>query len=57
TAFPEMITVSARRGARLAVVADAWHLEQDCHYEWHIGFPQPDVNLGAVRARLERMGF
>jgi hypothetical protein len=27
---PEMITVSARRGARLAVVADAWHLEHDC---------------------------
>ena len=27
---PEMITVSARRGGRLAVVADAWHLEHDC---------------------------
>lgn len=26
----EMITVSARRGGRLAVVADAWHLERDC---------------------------
>ena len=26
----EMITVSARRGGRLAVVADAWHLEHDC---------------------------
>ena len=28
----EMITVSARRGGRLAVVADAWHLEHDCEY-------------------------
>ena len=27
---PEMITVSARRGGRLVVVADAWHLEHDC---------------------------
>jgi hypothetical protein len=27
-----MITVSARRGGRLAVVADAWHLEHDCEY-------------------------
>jgi hypothetical protein len=26
----EMITVSARRGGRLAIVADAWHLERDC---------------------------
>jgi hypothetical protein len=26
----EMITVSARRGGRLAIVADAWHLEHDC---------------------------
>ena len=78
---PEMITVSARRGARLAVVADAWHLEHDCeyplsssvthstqaddlaldrsagHYEWHIAFPQPDVNLGAVRARFGEDGM
>lgn len=27
---PEMITLSAKRGDRLAVVADAWHLERDC---------------------------
>ena len=26
----EMITISARRGGRLAIVADAWHLEHDC---------------------------
>jgi hypothetical protein len=26
----EMITVSALRGGRLAIVADAWHLEHDC---------------------------
>ena len=27
---PEMVTVSAKRGSRLAVVADLWHLESDC---------------------------
>jgi len=54
---PEMITVSVRRGARLAVVADAWHLEHDCHYEWHIAFSQPDVHLGAVRARFGEDGM
>ena len=27
---PDMITVSARRGGCLAIVADAWHLEHDC---------------------------
>ncbi|KAH9998917.1 hypothetical protein BJV77DRAFT_978028 [Russula vinacea] len=53
----EMITVSARRGGRLAVVADAWHLEHDCHFEWHFAFPQPDVDLGAVQARLGKDGI
>ncbi|KAH8990244.1 hypothetical protein EDB92DRAFT_1865148 [Lactarius akahatsu] len=49
---PEMITLSARRGGRLAVVADAWHLEHDCHYEWHVALPPKEVDLGAVRARF-----
>ncbi|KAH9167862.1 hypothetical protein EDB89DRAFT_2074491 [Lactarius sanguifluus] len=49
---PEMVTISARRGGRLAVVADAWHLEHDCHYEWHVALPPREVDLGAVRARF-----
>jgi len=53
----EMITVSARRGGRLAVVADAWHLEHDCHYEWHVAFPRPDMDLRAVRARVGEDGI
>jgi hypothetical protein len=37
---PEMITVSARRGGRLAVVADAWHLEHDCEWAYAaVGHP------------------
>lgn len=52
----EMITISARRGGRLVIVADAWHLEHDCHYEWHVAFPQLDIDLGAVRARLGKDG-
>lgn len=27
---PEMVTISAKKGDRLAVVADAWHMEVDC---------------------------
>ena len=76
----EMITVSARRGGRLAVVADAWHLEHDCsfpffafcscgklthgliyilagHYEWHVAFPQSDIDVGSIRARLGKDGI
>jgi hypothetical protein len=34
---PEMVTVSVRRGGRLVVVADAWHLEHDC--EWRFVAP------------------
>lgn len=26
------------------------------HYEWHVAFPQLDVDLGAVRARLGKDG-
>lgn len=29
---PEMITVSAKKGDRIDVVADAWHMETDCEY-------------------------
>jgi hypothetical protein len=38
---PEMITVAARRGARLSVVADAWHLERDCGYPFPVPFILP----------------
>lgn len=30
--LPEMITVSAKKGDRLDVVADAWHMERDCEF-------------------------
>jgi hypothetical protein len=26
------------------------------HYEWHVAFPQLDIDLGAVRARLGKDG-
>ena len=26
----EMVTVSAKKGDRIAIVADAWHMEEDC---------------------------
>jgi hypothetical protein len=30
TIQPEMITISAQKGDKLKVVADAWHMENDC---------------------------
>ncbi|KAI0311269.1 hypothetical protein OF83DRAFT_1033502, partial [Amylostereum chailletii] len=53
---PEMVTVSAKRGNRLDVVADAWHLERDCHFEWHVALPAHGVDMRAVRARFDDAG-
>jgi hypothetical protein len=30
TIQPEMITISAQKGDKLKVVADAWHMENNC---------------------------
>ncbi|KAI6033355.1 hypothetical protein EDC04DRAFT_2523361, partial [Pisolithus marmoratus] len=51
---PEMITVSAKKGDRLDVVADAWHMEHDCHYGWEISFAPGDADMSTVRARLNQ---
>ncbi|KAI0707028.1 hypothetical protein C8Q76DRAFT_629119 [Earliella scabrosa] len=53
---PEMVTVSAKKGARLAVVADLWHRENDSHYEWEVVFWPPDVDMMSVRAVFEASG-
>ncbi|KAF8440463.1 hypothetical protein L210DRAFT_3539736 [Boletus edulis BED1] len=49
---PEMVTVAAKKGDKLDVVADAWHMERDCHYEWQIRFAAGDVDMSTVRARF-----
>jgi hypothetical protein len=57
---PEMVTVSVRRGGRLVVVADAWHLEHDC--EWRFCCAGASYSLcfrqvimsGMLRCPLER---
>ncbi|KAG9314945.1 hypothetical protein JVU11DRAFT_4054 [Chiua virens] len=53
---PEMVTVAAKKGDRLDVVADAWHMERDCHYEWQIRFAAGDVDMSTVRARFGEDG-
>ncbi|KAL0953115.1 hypothetical protein HGRIS_004384 [Hohenbuehelia grisea] len=53
---PEMVTVSARKGDKLSVIADAWHMERNCHYEWEIAFPPRDVDMGSVHAKFESDG-
>ncbi|KLO07955.1 hypothetical protein SCHPADRAFT_835918 [Schizopora paradoxa] len=54
---PEMVTVSARRENRLAVVADMWHSEDNCHLEWVVAFPPGDVDLGSTRAQFSTDGM
>ncbi|KAF9260236.1 hypothetical protein L218DRAFT_872973 [Marasmius fiardii PR-910] len=56
TIQPEMVTISAMKGPKLKVVADAWHLERDCHYEWLISFPSHDIDMSGVQARFETDG-
>ncbi|ETW83826.1 hypothetical protein HETIRDRAFT_449455 [Heterobasidion irregulare TC 32-1] len=52
---PEMITISLKRGDRMDIVADAWHLEEDCHYEWHISLPRA-IDISSLRARFNDDG-
>ncbi|KAH7913791.1 hypothetical protein BJ138DRAFT_1001545 [Hygrophoropsis aurantiaca] len=49
---PEMVTVSAKKGDRLDIVADAWHMESNSHYEWQVRFSPGDVDMSTVRARF-----
>ncbi|KAF6755365.1 hypothetical protein DFP72DRAFT_339529 [Ephemerocybe angulata] len=50
---PEMVTVCANKGDKLKVVADAWHMEDESHYEWQICFPPRDIDMGSVHARFD----
>ncbi|EEB87640.1 hypothetical protein MPER_14949, partial [Moniliophthora perniciosa FA553] len=53
---PEMVTISANKGDRLKVIADAWHLENDCHYEWVISFSPNDIDMSGVHAKFDTDG-
>ncbi|KAI0034762.1 hypothetical protein K488DRAFT_44774 [Vararia minispora EC-137] len=53
---PEMVTIAAMKGDRLDVTADAWHLEENCHFEWHIAFPPETVDMASIRAEFDRQG-
>ncbi|KAG2364567.1 hypothetical protein BDR07DRAFT_1279454 [Suillus spraguei] len=48
----EMVTVSVKKGDKLNIVADAWHMENDCHYEWQVYFAPGDADMPSVRARF-----
>jgi len=47
-----MVTISAKRGDKLEIVADAWHMEADCHYEWQISFAPHDIDMSSVHAKF-----
>ncbi|KIM40725.1 hypothetical protein M413DRAFT_72893 [Hebeloma cylindrosporum] len=52
---PEMVTISANKGDRLRIVADAFGGDE-CHYEWQISFPPYDIDMAAVYARFDPEG-
>ncbi|KAJ3879468.1 hypothetical protein F5051DRAFT_325921 [Lentinula edodes] len=53
----EMVTISVLKGNKLKVIADAWHMETECHYEWVINFPPHDIDMGGVHAQLDPSGL
>ncbi|KAF7292989.1 hypothetical protein MIND_01198200 [Mycena indigotica] len=57
TIAAEMVTICTLKGDKLRVVADAWHLESDCHYEWEIGFPPREVDMSSICAKVEETGL
>ncbi|KAJ7337415.1 hypothetical protein DFH08DRAFT_783742 [Mycena albidolilacea] len=50
---PEMVTVTTAKGDKVKIVADAWHLEADCHFEWEIVFPPGEVDITKINAQFE----
>ncbi|KAJ4002247.1 hypothetical protein F5050DRAFT_1718527 [Lentinula boryana] len=53
----EMVTISVLKGNKLKLIADAWHMEEECHYEWVINFPPHDIDMGGVHAQLDASGL
>ncbi|KAJ7178057.1 hypothetical protein C8R46DRAFT_943005 [Mycena filopes] len=53
---PEMVTITTAKGDILKIVADAWHLESDCHFEWEIVFPPQDVDIASISAKFDARG-
>ncbi|KAJ7253034.1 hypothetical protein B0H12DRAFT_1017707 [Mycena haematopus] len=53
---PEMVTISTAKGDKLKIVADAWHLEADCHFEWEVVFAPRDVDIAGIRAKFQDGG-
>ncbi|KAL5486257.1 hypothetical protein ACEPAI_7303 [Sanghuangporus weigelae] len=53
---PEMVTICVRREDKLAVVADLWHAESNCHHEWLVAFSSRDANVLQTRAQFSADG-
>lgn len=49
---PECITISAKKGNALVIVADRWDMEKDCRYEWLWQFDR-DADMSSVHAGFE----
>lgn len=48
---PECITISAKKGNALVIVADQWDAEQDCRHEWVWQFDR-DADMSSVHANF-----
>ncbi|KAJ7721029.1 hypothetical protein B0H16DRAFT_1603555 [Mycena metata] len=53
---PEMVTITTAKEEKLKIVADAWHLESNCHFEWEIVFPPQDVDIKSICAKFDAQG-
>ncbi|KIK67999.1 hypothetical protein GYMLUDRAFT_154531 [Collybiopsis luxurians FD-317 M1] len=54
----EMVTISVLKpGDKLKIIADAWHMETDCHYEWVVNFLPQDTDMSSVHAKLDPSGL
>ncbi|QRW17657.1 hypothetical protein RhiXN_02581 [Rhizoctonia solani] len=49
---PECITISAKKGNALVIVADRWDMEKDCRYEWVWRFDR-DADMSSVHANYD----
>ncbi|CAE6478597.1 unnamed protein product [Rhizoctonia solani] len=49
---PECITISAKKGNALVIVADRWDMEKDCRYEWVWRFDR-DADMSSVHASFD----
>ncbi|CAG7853703.1 SubName: Full=Uncharacterized protein {ECO:0000313/EMBL:CCA74925.1} [Serendipita indica DSM 11827] len=49
----ECITIAAKRGSILVIIADRWDSETDSHFEWKIHFDR-DADMTKIQANFNQ---